>query len=72
MYDVSSGQDIVYIDGGSGVDALTINERAQSFTVRDANGNILYQQGVSGTTITIADVENGSVVGADGIVLYQW
>lgn len=61
-YSVSSGEETIYIDGGSGYDTLTINRGAQSFTVLDQHEKILYQHGAGGTEITVGDIEQTSIV----------
>jgi len=52
-YDVSPGTDTIRIDGGDGIDTLTVNRNGFPVIVRDYDGNILYNGGTGGTTITV-------------------
>jgi hypothetical protein len=71
-YNVSPGKDQVSIDGGAGTDALTINTLGQkSFTVLNAKGELIYQQGAGGTHIAVGNVECLKVLGPEGEVIYQ-
>jgi hypothetical protein len=70
-YDMSSGDDQVFIDGGTGSDTVTIYGGRQSFTVLDAQGQVLYQRGTGGTVITVRNAECLQVLGPDGEVLYE-
>jgi len=47
-YDVSPGNDQVFIDGGTGYDTLAINANEQNFTVLNAQGQVIYHQGTGG------------------------
>jgi hypothetical protein len=70
-YDVSNGDDQVFIDGGTGSDTVTINGGLLSFTVLDAQGQVLYQRGTGGSVITVRNAECLQVLGPEGEVLYE-
>ena len=69
---VSAGFDIVVIDGGPDSDTATIFANNQSFVLKDAAGNVLYQTGTVATVITVIDVEHGQVKAPDETILYSW
>jgi hypothetical protein len=61
-YNVSEGTDTADIDGGTGTDTLTVNRNGQSFVLRDSSGSTLYQYGSGGTVITVANLEQITVL----------
>ena len=72
IYDVSAGADQVFIDGGTGTDTLTVNAGTnQNFTVLNAQGQVLYQQGIGGSVITVRNVECIRVIGPNSEVLFR-
>jgi Ca2+-binding RTX toxin-like protein len=71
-YVVSGGADLVFIEGGPGNDFLSISGNQQSFQLLEGTNTILYSVGSGGSTITIANIEHGLVLGDDGKVAFQW
>lgn len=70
-YIVSNGNDQVLLDGGKGTDAFTITGGTMNFTVMNAKGEVIFQQGTGGSVIKVANAENLKILGADGNVVYQ-
>jgi hypothetical protein len=64
------GNYVVFIDGGTGLDTLTINAGAQNFTVVNQQGQVIYQQGTGGSLITVCGVECLTVFGQNGEEFY--
>jgi Ca2+-binding RTX toxin-like protein len=71
-YDVSPGMDTADIDGGTGTDTLTVNRNGQSFLLKDSTGSTLYQYGSGGTVITVANLEQITVLDSGGTTLFTW
>ena len=70
-YNVSDGTEKVTINGGLDVDDVTVNSySAQNFTIFDADGIILFAQGVSGSKITLTDTEGLIVIGDEGVPVF--
>ncbi len=72
LFTVGAGNDNAIIDGGLGEDTLTILSNNQSFTVYDGEGHILYQKGVGGSSITVRNVEHGTILGDDANPVFTW
>ncbi len=70
IYEMGPGDDAVFIDGGPGNDTLTIKANGQSFTII-SGGQIIYQWGVGGTTVTVVNVEQITVIGDNGETIWQ-
>lgn len=66
VYDISGGLDIVFIDGGPGYDTLTVNLRNYNLTIKNEVGTILCQFGTGGTTMTIKDIEQLTILDSSG------
>jgi Ca2+-binding RTX toxin-like protein len=64
--------DTVSIDGGEGIDTLTVNKDDYSVIIKDSNGSTIYDGGSGGTTITIYNVEDGVVKAENGTTLFSW
>ena len=76
-YDVDLGTDTAFIDGGDGNDILIVNNRfggapGLSVLIQDTNGNVIYQFGSGGTTITVANVEHITVKDSNGNPVFIW
>ena len=71
-YDVDLGTDTAFIDGGDGNDTLIVNHNGQPFLIRDTAGNVIYQFGSGGTTITVANVEHITVNDSNGTPVFTW
>jgi hypothetical protein len=72
-YDVSPGTDTASIDGGTGTDALTVNNPDDlPILIQDSNSNVIYQSGVGGTTITVKNIEQITVVDSGGNPIFTW
>jgi Ca2+-binding RTX toxin-like protein len=76
-YDVSIGTDTASIDGGDGNDTLIVNNRLGGspevpVLIQDTNGNLIYQFGSGGTTITVANVEHITVNDSNGTPVFPW
>ena len=65
-YDVGPGNDLATILGGGGYNTLTINKNDQNFTLKDYQGQLLFQSGSGGTTITVANLQRITVFGEPG------
>jgi len=50
------------VEGGSGVDFLTVYVNGQSLQLLGGSGNSLFSAGSNGTTVTVVDVEHGQVI----------
>jgi hypothetical protein len=63
-----------FIDGGAGTNVLVVyavtSGSNQNFTMYNAAGSVLYRQGVGGVSITVANIEQITVI-ANGTVLYK-
>jgi hypothetical protein len=68
-----AGYSTVFVDGGTGQDALRIITAAsgQNFTVYNAVGGVIYQSGLGGASITIANVEQITVYDPYWNILYK-
>ena len=51
---------------------MTIRAGALSFTLQDAQGDILYQQGAGGSLVTMRNAEHGCVRGMEDEILFEW
>jgi hypothetical protein len=71
-YNVGEAQDSAVIDGGPDDDTVTIYGGAQSFAVYDGFGSLMYEQGTNGSTITVRNVEHGTINGNDANPVYTW
>jgi hypothetical protein len=71
-YEVCSGTDSAFIDGGTGPDTLTLKENGQPFVLKDSSGNTLYDYGSGGTVITVANLEQITVLDTGGNVIFTW
>ena len=71
-YDVSPGSDLATILGGGGYNALTINKNDQNFTLKDYQGRVLFQSGVGGSTITVANLQRITVLDEAGKPIYTY
>ena len=73
-YDISSGNDQVFIDGGTGHNTLTIQQNPDAvladLTVVNGQGQVIYQQGTGGTFISVRRVCL-TILGPNSAVLYQ-
>jgi hypothetical protein len=65
-YDVDYGTDNVSIEGGEGTDTLTVNQNGQPVLIQDGSGNVIYQTGSGGITITVVNVEHIAILDKDG------
>jgi hypothetical protein len=54
-----------------GTDTLAVNANNQNFTVLNAQGQVLYQQGTGGSVITVRHVECIKVIGPNSEVLFR-
>ncbi len=70
-YGVSQGLDTIRVDGGADLDSLIINSLAHSLMLFDALGQAIYQVGSGGSSITVVNVEQITVLGSGGAVLYK-
>jgi Ca2+-binding RTX toxin-like protein len=71
-YDVDTGTDSASIDGGDGNDTLIVNQNGRPVLIRDTIGNVIYQFGSGGTTITVANVEHITVKDSNGNPVFTW
>ena len=71
-YEVGTGPDIALIDGGDGNDTLTVKQNGQPVLIQDITGNVIYQFGSGGTTITVANVEHLTVNDYNGNPVFVW
>jgi Ca2+-binding RTX toxin-like protein len=69
-YDVGIGTDTASIDGGAGTDTLIMNQNWQPVLIQDDRGNVIYQTGSDGTTITVVNVEQIIVLDDEGNVVW--
>jgi hypothetical protein len=62
----TDGTDSVHMDGGADADNIRILAAGKdSFNVVDKRGNLIYQQGVGGTRITVKDAEDLAPIGGE-------
>ena len=71
-YDLTEGNDLVTILGGEGYNTLTIWKNAQNFTLQDYQGRVLFQTGAGGTTITVTNLQQITVIGDAGRPIYTY
>jgi uncharacterized repeat protein (TIGR02543 family) len=71
-YEVCTGTDSAFIDGGTGTDTFTVKENGNQFILKDGSGNILYDHGSGGTTITVVNLEQITVKDINGNTIYSW
>jgi hypothetical protein len=71
-YEVATGTDVASIDGGAGIDSLIIKLNGRPVLIQDGNSNVIYQSGVGGTTITVVNIEQITVVDSGGNPIFTW
>jgi Ca2+-binding RTX toxin-like protein len=71
-YEAGPGSDTAFIDGGTGADSLTARENGNPLRIVDDSGNTLYQSGSGGTVITVANLEQITVLDVHGNTLFTW
>jgi len=65
-----SGNDTATIDGGTGTDPLTVNNpNGLPLLIQGSNLNLIYGVG-GGTTITVTGIEQITVTGAGGAIVF--
>jgi Ca2+-binding RTX toxin-like protein len=69
-YEVCIGTDTVLIDGGDGTDSLSIKQNGNSLRIQDGSEKVIYLTGTGGTTITVVNVENITVLDEGGNTIW--
>jgi hypothetical protein len=72
IYYLTAGNDVVTVMGGGGYNTLTIYKNLQNFTLRDYQGRVLFQTGVGGSIITVANLQRITVIGDAGKPIYTY
>jgi hypothetical protein len=71
FYSVWIGGDRVLVDGGRGIDTLTNDLNTQTFRMVDGDGSLLWQNGTTGTIMTVRNVEHIVCVNTN-VTVFEW
>lgn len=72
VYRVKDGNDSAEVHGGRGNDTLVVKAPGKNYTIVDAEGQVIHQQGQgTGTQITVTNVEKLRIKGQGSTIVFQ-
>ncbi len=72
-YDLTIGNDVVTILGGSRYNSLTINTQGlNNYKLQDQQGHVLFQKGAGGSIITVANLNRITVLDENGKTIFTY